>query len=202
MTAAACWEAAGNNLPREISTLLSSSRLPALTDLSLLAAIPEWEVALPGGETTSNTDVMAFCSNSSGLSVVAVEAKVLEAFGPLVGEKRSTASANQFVRLEFLNRLLKVENFPDATRYQLLHRTASAILTAQAFHASTAVMLVHAFATPADRQADFRSFCATMGGREIVPGLFKVESFTHPTLYLAWCNGNEQFREVQLESAL
>ncbi len=61
MTAAASWEDANSNLPKEIEALLSSVGEPGLADLKLLAAIPEWEVSLPGGETTSNTDVMAIC---------------------------------------------------------------------------------------------------------------------------------------------
>ena len=202
MTAAASWEAADNKLPPEISDLLASSAEPCLQWLQLLAAMPEWEVALPGGDTTSNTDVMAFCTNSEGLAVVAVEAKVLEAFGPYVGEKRDGASENQRLRLSYLHQLLKVEAFPDTIRYQLLHRTASAILTAQAFHAKTAVMLVHAFATPMDRRSDFEAFCKVMSANEIAPRVYKVASITSPQLFLAWCDGNEKYREVVLESAL
>jgi hypothetical protein len=202
MTAAASWEDAKSNLPKEIETLLSSAKVPALVDLKLLAAIPEWEVSLPGGETTSNTDVMAICSNDHGLAAVAVEAKVLEPFGPRIGEKRDQASTNQLLRLEYLHHVLKVSHFHDNIRYQLLHRTASAILTAQDFHAATAVMLVHAFSTPIDRQKDFLAFCEAMGGEEIGPSFFRVPTFSAPSLYLAWCNGNEKYRESRIESAL
>jgi hypothetical protein len=155
---------------------------------------------LPGGETTSNTDILALCRNDLGLCVVAVEAKVLEDFGPLVGEKRISASENQQIRLDFLHRLLKVEHFDDAIRYQLLHRTASALLTAIDFHAATAVMLVHAFDTPADRKIDFTAFCQAMGASEVAPDLFMVPGFTTPSLYLAWCDGNNEYRNVQLGS--
>ena len=106
MTAAACWEGANSNLPNEIEALLSSAKEPGLVNLKLLAAIPEWEVSLPGGETTSNTDVMAICSNDYGLAVVAVEAKVLEPVGPRIGDKRDQASPNQLLRLEYLHHVL------------------------------------------------------------------------------------------------
>ena len=202
MTAAASWEGGNNNLPSEIASLLSVPNEAGLINLRLLAAIPEWEVSLPGGETTSNTDVMAICTNGHGLTVLAVEAKVLEPFGPLVGEKRSSGSPNQALRLDYLHQLLKVERFPDSIRYQLLHRTASAILTAQDFHAPTAVMVVHAFATPRDRQSDFHVFCREMGAIELAPNVFKVPTFHEPTLYLVWCNGNEKYRETEIESAL
>ena len=81
MTAAASWEDAAGKLPAEISSLLTGTGEPGLVDLNLLAALPEWQVALPGGETTSSTDVLAICRNESGLCIVAVEAKVLEDFG-------------------------------------------------------------------------------------------------------------------------
>ena len=202
MTAAAAWEAAAGRLPPEIAALLSSSAQPALVDLKLLAALPEWEVVLKGGETTSNTDVLVLCRNALGLCVVAVEAKVLEDFGPLLREKRASPSQNQESRLAYLHELLKVKSFDDNVRYQLLHRTASAVLTAQEFHASTAVMLVHAFATPAERQGDFKAFCLAMTATEVTPGVYKVPNFEQPALYLAWCAGDEKYREAQLESAL
>ena len=201
MTAAAAWEDAGDSLPEEISRLLSSASETVLPELKLLAAIPEWEVKLPGGETTSNTDVMAICRNESGLCIVAVEAKVHEDFGPLVGEKRSSASPNQLSRLRYLHEVLNVEMFDDAIRYQLLHRTASAILTALDFHASVAVMMVQAFATPVARRGDFTAFCAAMGATEIVPNVYKVPCFTQPVLYLAWCDGDEKYRAIELENA-
>jgi len=53
MTAAAAWEAAADRLPMEIAALLSSTQEPVLCRINLIAAIPEWKVALPGGITTS-----------------------------------------------------------------------------------------------------------------------------------------------------
>lgn len=202
MTAAAAWEAASGEVPSEISALLSATAEPPLIDLSLLAAIPEWEVALPGGATTSNTDVMALCRNDHGLCVLAVEAKVLEDFGPLVGEKRAAGSTDQASRLAYLHQLLRVGRFDDSIRYQLLHRTASAILTARAFHAATAVMLVHAFGTPSARKQDFAAFCLAMGAAEVVPDVYKVVSHARPSLYLAWSSGEPKYLDVELASGL
>jgi hypothetical protein len=202
MTAAASWEDAAGRLPAEIEELLTASGEPALANLTLLAALPEWEVTLPGGETTSHTDVLALCTNPHGLCVTAVEAKALEDFGPLVREKRVEPSSGQTARLDYLHTLLNVKHFDDAIRYQLLHRTASAILTAQAFHAATAVMLVHAFGTPLERQADFHAFCRAMNATEVAPRVFKVPGSTSPMLYFAWCTGNDRYREVQFESVV
>lgn len=201
MTAAAAWEDAKSELPQEIRSLLSDAGRPELGDLTLLAAFPEWQVALPGGQTTSNTDVMAFCRNHSGLCVVAVEAKVLEDFGPTVGEKRADATDGQRVRLGYLHQLLGVDLFDDSIRYQLLHRTASAILTARDFHATTTVMLVHAFETPADRRQDFNAFCEAVRAVPVSPGVFQVPGNNRPAVYLAWCDGNAEYRKSELSNA-
>lgn len=201
MTAAAAWEDSGSELPPEISLLLSGAGRPELKELTLLAAFPEWQVALPGGQTTSNTDVMAFCRNDSGLCVLAVEAKVLEDFGPTVGEKRADASDGQRLRLDYLHQLLGVDLFNDSIRYQLLHRTASAILTARDFHAATAVMLVHAFDTPADRRQDFNAFCESVRAVPVSSGVFQVPGNNHPAAYLAWCDGDAEYRKSELSNA-
>jgi hypothetical protein len=202
MTAAAAWEAAADTLPPEITRLLEATNEPRLLAQRLLLALPEWQVALPGGVTTSNTDVLAVCRNDLGLCVLGVEAKVLEDFGPLLAEKRAEASPGQSERLAYLHRLLGVESFDDAIRYQLLHRTASALLTAREFHAVAAVMLVHAFDTPAQRRADFHAFAGAMKATEIAPLVYNVQLFTGPALFLAWCDGDSNFRNKQLPNAL
>jgi hypothetical protein len=202
MTAAAAWEAASGLLPPEITRLLESSREKLLIGQRLLLALPEWQVPLPGGTTTSSTDVLAICTNDLGLCIIGVEAKVLEDFGPLVAEKRIKASSGQTERLAYLHSLLGVERFDDSVRYQLLHRTASALLTAREFHAATAVMLVHAFDTPASQRGDFEAFRAALNAREIAPLIYKVPLFDNPSLYLAWCDGDAKYRKVEVPSAL
>lgn len=202
MTAAASWEAAAERLPPEISTLLNSSKEPLLLDQRLLVALPEWQVELPGGVTTSSTDVLAICRNELGLCILGVEAKVLEDFGPLLSEKRNGASPGQIERLEYLRILLGAERFEDTIRYQLLHRTASALLSARQFHARTAVMLVHAFDTPANQRVDFEAFRNALGAEQVTPLVFKVPTIKDPALYLGWCDGDAQFRKVVLPNAL
>ncbi|HMC22749.1 MAG TPA: hypothetical protein VKL19_12935, partial [Thermoanaerobaculia bacterium] len=63
MSAAASWEAAGDRLPSELSAALAASNDPNLAGLELLLAVPEWEIELPGGLTTSHTDVLALARN-------------------------------------------------------------------------------------------------------------------------------------------
>jgi hypothetical protein len=200
MTAAASWEYASNALPPEITALLNSSLDDDLSELELLAAIPEWEVSLEGGDTASHTDVLALAHNDRGLCVVAVEAKVDEDFGPLVKEKRIKPSDGQTSRLNYLQSLLGLKTLDDGIRYQLLHRTASAILTARDFHAGVAVMMVQSFGKKASLREDFDAFCRALNAEKLQGGMAVVRSFNQPRLFLGWCNGDPQFLDVDLPS--
>jgi hypothetical protein len=144
---------------------------------------------------------MALCTNEEGLCVVAVEAKVDEDFGPLLGEKKAAASDGQSARIKYLESLLGV-HFEDSIRYQLLHRTASALLTAREFHAKTAVMLVQSFGSRSSLKDDFMAFCFAIKAEQVSPCLYHVPSFQSPQLFLGWCRGDEQFLKVDLPSAL
>jgi len=81
----------------------------------------------------------------AGLVALAIEGKVDEPFGPTMGERRTDPSRGVAERIEWLVGRLGAGSVPDGIRYQLLHRTASALLIAQQFDAAAAVMLVHSF---------------------------------------------------------
>jgi len=68
-------------------------------------------------------------------------------------------SAGKKKRLEFLRNLLNLVdvNICDV-RYQLLHRTASAILTAKNYHAKKAVVLIHSFSSTNQSFDDYARF--------------------------------------------
>ena len=203
MSAAASWEHAATRIPPELTRALETANDPDLADLKLLIAIPEWEVSLPGGVTSSCTDVMAIASNARGLVAIAVEAKVDEAFGPTIGEKRDAASAGQLERLEFLHRTLGLAApLPDDVRYQLLHRTVSAVLTAKSFHAATAVMIVQSFSAESRWLADFQRFCNALGTTGAVGAVALVPGLSSPRLFLGWCAGDQRFRKMDLRSGV
>jgi len=203
MTAAACWEAAGGDLPPEVKQILDASGQGDLADLKLLAAIPEWETDLPGGKRPSHTDVLALASNDKGLVVLGVEAKVDEPFGPTLGEKRADMSTGQSERIDYLHATLRLhEPLNEKVRYQLLHRTVSALQTAQEFHACSAVMLVHSFSPTRRWKDDYLSFCEAMEATSVSPDMCVVQRFDSPRLYLAWCAGNERFLDVDLPSVV
>jgi hypothetical protein len=201
MTTAACWEAADGKLPPEIVSVLESTKHPDLVNLRLLLAIPEWEVPLKGGQTASHIDVFALARNACGLVVLAIEAKVDEEFGPTLGAKRAESSSGQHQRIEYLHSILRLKQpLADTIRYQLLHRTASALLTAQEFHAHAAVMLVQSFgAGPSSRgREDYEAFCQAIEACLIADDVSILPSFKKPHLFLSWCPGEQRFRDVDL----
>jgi hypothetical protein len=87
-------------------------------------------------------------------------------FGPTLADWRAKASEGRAQRLRFLIRILGLEDEPvGATRYQLLHRTASALIEAERFHAVAAVMLVHSFSQSRTGWTDFEAFLRMFGAR-------------------------------------
>jgi hypothetical protein len=203
MTTAACWDAADGQLPAEVTAVLESARDSFIANLNLLAALPEWEVPLPGGDRASFTDVLALVRNDQGLVAIAIEAKVDEEFGPTLLTKRAGASPGQTERIDYLHKVLRLKSpLLDAIRYQLLHRTASVLLTAQAFHAHAAVMLVHSFSPTARWREDYSAFCSALDSIPLSDHVCVVPQFDHPKLYLAWCAGEKRFLDVELPSVV
>jgi len=140
-TLAHSWEAAAG-LPPEIAQLLKSLGGEA----ELLLALPEHKTPLPGGRRESQSDVFALLRVARQVVACTIEGKVDEPFGPTVEEWLVDASSGKQERLGYLAKLLGLsEPVAGDVRYQLFHRTASAVVEAQRFGASGAAMIVHSF---------------------------------------------------------
>ncbi len=194
-TLALSWETAHPSVPPEVASALESAGDPVLHGLGLLLAIPEYEVDLPGGQRPSKTDVLALMRGPRGLVVVAVEGKVDEAFGPTVGEKHAGASVGAEKRMTWLLGRLGLASVPDTVRYQLLHRTVSALVVAEQFDAAAAVMLVHSFSPTGKSFDDFESFVELFGVRAGVGEVVRIREQAGIPLYVGWCTGDQRFRE-------
>ena len=162
MEAALAWEGA-SGLPDEIAALFPDARL--------IQAIVEYPVALPGGGRSSFTDVFALIADREGVNAVMVEAKCEESFGPTLGGWREDAGSGKVDRLAFLCDTLGLDagTLEDSLRYQLLHRTASAILAAQHYGIHRAAMVVQSFSPDRRRFEDFAQFAALFGMTAPVP---------------------------------
>ena len=174
------WEQS-KGLPKDIKHVIE---IAGLKNPELLLAIPEWKTPLPGGNRESQTDVFALIRTEQGLITCAVEAKVAEPFGPTVREWLNKASGGKRQRLKYLKNLLGISGDVDHLRYQLLHRTASAIIEAKNFDAYLAAMIVQSFHKDSLWKEDLISFASAMS---VEIGSICKTSSGQPIL-LGWSN--------------
>jgi hypothetical protein len=188
-----CWQDA-DGFPQSVRWVFDESGIEAFEDIQMLLGIPEHQVPLPGGTRPSQTDLWVLARSKAGLISIAVEGKVSEPFGPTVGDWLKDASPGKLERLEFLRDLLGVPDpVPEDVRYQLLHRTASAIIEAKRFHASHAVMLVHSFSQTHEWFEDFERF-ARLFGVPVKPNrVVPVADRDGVMLHLGWASGHQRF---------
>ena len=195
MTLARAWEdAAATGFPAEVAQALGTGP-SEWADLRLLLAIPEYQVALPGGSRASQTDLVAFGRSVSGLVAIAIEGKVDESLGPTVGQKRAEKSSGVDERLRYLEGALGLRSpCPDSIRYQLLHRTVSALRIAEDFAAGSAVMLVQSFSPTSKWHDDFEAFACLFGAPPVKGALTQIGNHGGVALYIGWCVGEQRFR--------
>jgi len=188
------WQSA-DGFPTEVGAVLRAPS--AFPGIEPLLAIPELKVPLPGGGTASQTDLWVFARWHDALVSIAVEGKVAEPLGPTVTEWLVDASRGKDERLQFLLELLALrQEAVLATRYQLLHRAASAIIQAQRFTAAEAVLLIHSFSPEDAWFEDFVSFAALLGVTPKVDELARVGDKGGVHFYVAWVRGDPRFLEA------
>jgi hypothetical protein len=156
---AVAWSSAENNFPASVQATLKSN--PEYGHAELVDAFFEREVDLGSSGRNSQTDLMVILGLADELAVMAVEGKVEESFAELVSEWNTTPGKQG--RLERLCETLGLD--PAAVggiRYQLLHRTASAIYEAKRYRCRRAIMLVHSFSRTHRWFEDFAAFSRIM----------------------------------------
>jgi hypothetical protein len=188
--AAESWEKAGD-IPKEIRNAFKGS---CFEDTELLMAIPEFKVPLPGGTRPSQNDLLLLLNAKECLVVATVEAKTREDFDETIIKWTKGQSDGKKERLDFL---LKTIQFPkdqetDALRYQLFHRLASAVIMAEKFHASKAMMIIQSFEVD-DSKNHFRDYAAFVGayGIEAEKGIVQKLSCIQKNgmdVYVLWVN--------------
>jgi hypothetical protein len=185
-TLAYCW-GAGAGLPPEIGALFGP-------EAALLIGIPEHKVDLPGGGRPSQTDLFALVRRGEYTISCAIEGKVSEPFGPTIQEWLVDASTGKIQRLNYLCRLLGlVQPLAPTLRYQLLHRSASAIIEAARFKTDEAAMIVHSFSTTAIWFGDFAVFIDLFGLKAIRDRLLTVKLPSGLPMHFGWATGDPDF---------
>jgi hypothetical protein len=179
------WHGA-DGFPPTVAAAFAASDLGGL---EFIVGIPEYKVALPGGETASQTDLFVLARTGFGDTVaIAVEGKAREAFGDnTVAEWRTGGSEGKQMRLAYLLAVLGLDDddVVGAQRYQLLHRTASPLIEAARLNATHAVMLVHSFGGENRHFDEFASFAAILGADPEVGAISRATK-TERSLYLGW----------------
>ncbi|QQS14616.1 MAG: hypothetical protein IPK81_10915 [Rhodospirillales bacterium] len=156
---ATSWVGAGD-IPTPVRQVLDSA--PEWQGAAFIEGNFEKQVDLRTPGRPSQTDLMVTMRLASGAGILAVEGKVDESFGPFVRELPDTTGYG--VRTAHLQRLLGVTpTDAGGLRYQLFHRTASALFEAERYAANHAVMLVHSFSKSDSSLPDFVTFATAIG---------------------------------------
>jgi hypothetical protein len=189
-TLAHCWERA-NGMPPEIASMLR----PYGDPVELLLAIPEYKVPLPGASRAeSQNDVFALARVGDRTFAIMVEGKVAEPFSQKLGDWLQNASEGKLKRLAFIKGMLGLTlPLPENIYYQLLHRTASAVIEAKRFKADAAAMIVHSFSEERIWFGAFMQFASLFGVTAVANELSAVQSNAKPPLYLGWACGDCSF---------
>lgn len=188
-----CWWEA-RDFPLEIKEVFQKSRVLIFQDIRMLMAFPEHKVPLPGGRRASQSDLFVLAVGNGQLVCIMVEGKVSEPFGDSIGDWKAHSKGSRQRRLSYLCRLLGLNIATvDHIRYQLLHRTASALIEAGKFTAPNALMLVHSFSTENAWFNDYQRFLALFGVTTEPNSLSFARSIHGVKLYFGWVKGDSRY---------
>ena len=188
MELAVSWEYAQRSergLPPEVAKAIDSQ--PALENASLLIALPEHKVPLKGRGNPSQNDIWTLLRAGNHYISMAVEGKAGELFDRTLAEWLADSREGKRDRLEYLCQMLQCSSSPPhELRYQLFHRTASALIEAQRFGAPFAVMLVQSFRDDPISWSDFSAFCSLLGTSAVRGSLVEASRSGPERLFIGW----------------
>ena len=189
-----CWQEA-NGFPESVRSVFKKSGIELFQDIKLLLALPEYQVPLPGGARPSQNDIFVLARAKDQLVSITVEGKVSEPFGQTVAEWRKDGSAGKRERLSYLLQKLDLEKSTsiDEIRYQLLHRTVSALIEAKRFRAKSALMLVHSFSQSDEGLDDYGDFLALFNAKGSVNSISFGKNINGVNLYFGWVRGDKKY---------
>ena len=191
-----CWEEAGG-FPLEVKRVFEQSGIEQLKGVDFLRGYPEHRTPLPGRGGSSASDLFIVAKSYDSLMTIAVEGKVAEGFGKTVAEWKPESSENQMTRLTGLCNWLDLPfSSVGDIKYQLIHRTAAALIEAGKYRANHALMLVHSFSQDDNHFEDYQDFLDLLSadGENSVPNSVSYAGEKNGiNLYLAWVRGEERF---------
>ena len=190
-----CWQEA-DGFPDCVKRVFKKSGIDLFQNVEILLAIPEHKVSLPGGSRSSQNDLFVLAKSHDQLISIAVEGKVSEPFGDTVSKWLQNPTPGKKKRLDFLCTELGLAGADVSNiRYQLLHRTASAILEAKKFNASHALMLVHSFSQKNEWFKDYNLFSKLFRIDAKMNRIHFASKIGDIQLYLGWVKGDATYLE-------
>ena len=189
-----CWQEA-NGFPGCVRNVFKKSKIKLFQNIELLLAFPEHKVPLPGGPRPSQNDIFILAKAINQLVSITVEGKVSERFGKTITEWKKDNGEGKDIRLKFLLDKLELEDNKqiDTIRYQLLHRTASAIIEAEKFKAENALMLVNSFSQSNEWFDDYSQFLALCNLKAEPDSLVFAKNINGIDLYFSWVKGDKKY---------
>jgi hypothetical protein len=185
------WSNSKDGFPDHVKSVLRTC--PQYENAELIDGCFEREVDLGTAGRNSQTDLMVIAGIGKEIAIIAVEGKVDEPFGQVVSEWNDN-SVGKITRLNALCATLGLDiRSIGHLRYQLLHRTVSAVYEAKRYRCRQALMLVHSFSPTKAWLADFEAFALAMGtgikGSDLVSPAKDCEGVT---TRLAWVSDKPQ----------
>lgn len=172
-------------LPVEIAQAIDGE--PTIEGSKVLIALPEHKVRLKGRGRASQNDVLVLLRAGSGYASMAIEGKAGEVFDSTLSKWLEDASKGKTDRLKYLCEMLGIAGEPDPTlRYQLFHRSASALIEAERFGAASAIMMVQSFREDPVSWEDYRKFALFLQCEAIRGGVVCAGACKSRPLYLGW----------------
>lgn len=188
-----CWQQA-KGFPPEVRRIFRRSSIDIFQNVEMLVAFPEYKVPLPGGRRASQSDIFILAKGNGQLVSIMVEGKVSESFGDIIAEWKALLGEGREIRLGYLCEVLSLDVLAvDHIRYQLLHRTASALIEAKRFNAPNALMLVYSFSRENEWFEDYQQFLTLFGVRGEVDLLVFAKIIRGVKLYFGWVKGNKEY---------
>lgn len=193
MMLACCWEDAAG-FPPEVDRLMASVPVGD-GHVRFLAGFPEHKTPLPGGRRSSQSDILVLAAGDASLFVIAVEGKVDEGFDkPVTAWLGPDPSPGKLQRLRFLVEKvgLTEESVADLP-YQLLHRTAAAVIEADRFRA-TPMMMVHSWGPADDGFDDYAQLLALLGAEAHLGRVTVGRIPDNRDMLFGWVRGDDRWR--------
>jgi hypothetical protein len=188
-----------NGWPPEIQQLFASSPERSLRDAEPQLVIPEKITPVAGHGEPPHSDVFILAKAADGQLVsITVKGKVDEPFGngnqSVSAWKRDGDLENRRKRLkELLDKVQLAEERADPVAYQLIQRTASAMIEAEIFNARYAIMLVHSFSPTHANFSAFEALAAAYGVAIQSEMLTEVARYHDIRLFIGWAQGDPQY---------